>query len=421
MSRLIQVRNKSRQESVTYNDGKALVTRYKGCYLTLLVGDNRLLSANLSEEAGERIGSVYIGKIKNIIQNIEACFVEISGGELVFMPFSQCRTPFLLNRSFQGKLLEGDELLVQIEREAMKTKQAAVTAHVSISGRLLAFSLGSSRAGISSKISPDRRKELKQLLYSSKITDEAGNLISLQEDLPAFGIVIRTEAQNTSDEELLEEYRNSLEKFIAFLRAASHRTCFTCVHSGPKPYLSAISRFSSREYTEIVTDQPELVEELKQFNAPVRLYEDTSFPLSKLYSINARLEEAVNSRVWLKSGGYLVIEPTEALTVIDVNSGKIEGRKDKQDTFLYINLEAAEEIALQLRLRNLSGIIIIDFISMSSRKHQDQLMQHLKNLVGRDTMKTAVIDMTPLGLVEITRKKEWKTLKEQLQHSINEL
>ena len=121
------------------------------------------------------------------------------------------------------------------------------------------------------------------------------------------------------------------------------------------------------------------------------------------------------SRVWLKSGGYLIIEPTEALTVIDVNTGKYEAGKDPQETYRRINLEAAEEVAIQLVLRNLSGIIIVDFINMQSASYNRELLNHLKALVQKDKVQTHVVDMTPLGLVEITRKKISKPLREQFR------
>ena len=144
-------------------------------------------------------------------------------------------------------------------------------------------------------------------------------------------------------------------------------------------------------------------------------YEDALLPLYKLYSVEARLSEALDRKVWLKSGGYLVIDRTEALTCIDVNSGKYVGKKSGDESYFHINLEAAEEIAVQLRLRNLSGIIIIDFINMKAKEKNRQLMNSLKKFLDKDPVRTSVVDMTPLGLVEVTRKKEKKSLWEQLR------
>ncbi|MGN1146841.1 MAG: ribonuclease E/G, partial [Lachnospiraceae bacterium] len=176
------------------------------------------------------------------------------------------------------------------------------------------------------------------------------------------------------------------------------------------------------DFDEIITDCADIYEELKNYAEEekrlsglklptVRFYQD-AYPLEKLYSVKTLLEGALNSRVWLKSGGYLVIEPTEALTVIDVNTGKYEAGKHSEDTFYAINMEAAEEIALQLRLRNLSGIIIVDFINMASEEKQKELLHRLTTLVKADSVKTSVVDMTPLGLVEITRKRINRPLSE---------
>ena len=143
-------------------------------------------------------------------------------------------------------------------------------------------------------------------------------------------------------------------------------------------------------------------------------YEETAPSLDSVYGLSKAFEEAGKERVWLKSGGYLVIQPTEALTVVDINTGKYTGKKKKDDTFLKINLEAARELARQLRLRNLSGIIVADFIDMDREEDKQTLMAVLASELKKDPVRTSLVDMTPLGLVEITRKKVQKTLAEQV-------
>ena len=177
------------------------------------------------------------------------------------------------------------------------------------------------------------------------------------------------------------------------------------------------------QFDTIITDDRQLYEETADFLktqypeelSRLQFYEDPRVSLSNLYGLSAKLKEATETRVWLKSGGYLVIEPTEALTVIDVNSGKYSGKKGIRDTFRMINREAALEIARQLRLRNLSGIILVDFINMEEADDRQELLEFLSAQLKRDPVKTALIDMTPLGLVEITRKKIRRPLKEQLE------
>ena len=172
---------------------------------------------------------------------------------------------------------------------------------------------------------------------------------------------------------------------------------------------------------EILTDDRELFEQMTEYfqenqpedTAKLRFYEDRLLPMEKLYSLDCHLKEALGERVWLKSGGYLVIQPTEALTVIDVNTGKFDGNKNQQDTFLKINLEAAREIAREIRLRNLSGIIVVDFINMDAAENRKLLMEEFASWLKRDPIKTTLVDMTALELVEVTRKKLRKPLLDQ--------
>ena len=152
----------------------------------------------------------------------------------------------------------------------------------------------------------------------------------------------------------------------------------------------------------------------------VRLYNDDMLSLSKLYSVEHRIENALSKHVWLKTGGYLIIEPTEAMTVIDVNTGKFDGNnKDREKTFYKINSEAVMEIARQLKLRNLSGIVIIDFINMEDENNRRELQKQLEKELAKDSVRTAFVDFTKLGLAEVTRKKIKRPLHEVLQHSNN--
>ena len=187
-------------------------------------------------------------------------------------------------------------------------------------------------------------------------------------------------------------------------------------------YLYSLQNLNQGQLDAIITDDLAIYEQIRDYLQEfqpencqkLRFYEDKLVSLNKLYSLDIRLQEALQERVWLKSGGYLVIQPTEALIVIDVNSGKSIAKKQAQEHYLKINLEAAEEIAHQLRLRNLSGIIIIDFIDMKSEEDNDTLMKSLRSYVRTDHVRVQVVDMTKLHLVELTRKKIKKSLKEQL-------
>lgn len=411
------------------DNGKLLFTRYKSRSCALLIQENRLTAAQFFPDSPSKIGAIYIGKVKNISKNIDACFVEIADREICFLPMKEVKTPFLLNRSYDGRILEGDELPVQVTRDAQKTKQASVTAHISLANEVFAISVGSDQAGFSGKLSKEQKKRLSQWLEEEGILQKgrlAGTPVlgsgSNMPPLPSIGLVVRTQAGSCDKQELLLSFRSLAAEFCTLLQTAAHRTCFSCLKEPPAAWQTVFDQLVyPYEYQEIVTDNRALYEQLTPYLAArlpeksLRLYEDNDFDLAKLYSLNSKMDTALNARVWLKSGAYLIIEPTEALTVIDVNSGKYEGKRASSEFFYHVNREAAEEIALQLRLRNLSGIIVVDFINMNSTAMEQELLEYLRTLVKRDKQKTLIVDITPLGLVEITRKKESKPLAEQLR------
>lgn len=235
--------------------------------------------------------------------------------------------------------------------------------------------------------------------------------------------MVRTNAGTlTDDTYLLEEWQMLEEKWNVLLSHAKSRTCYSCLYEEMPTYIKNLRDIYDNGYDEILTDQPDIYAKLKDYLAKfptknqeiLRLYQDKQISLSSLYGVPSKLETALGNRVWLKSGGYLVIDTTEAMTVIDVNSGKYESKKDAPSGAAYkINLEAAREIACQLRLRNLSGIIVVDFINMKKNDSMS-LFKQLKYFCSQDAVPTEVVDITALGLVEITRKKINKTLKEQL-------
>ncbi len=444
--------------------GRLLFTVYRGRRCALYIQNNRLTAASFFPEKPSRIGAVYIGKVKNMAKNIDACFVEIAGGEICFLSLKDTFVPYLLNRDYNGRLVEGDEILVQVVKDSHNTKKASVTTQISLANDSFSLSLDNRKAGFSSKLSKERKQELKELLtkksilqngylnqdisslldslfampqYGASVEHRTSGLEGLEDilpknkgiKLPPIGCVVRTKAGEESESELLRHFFSIAAQFIRLLYTAKYRSCFSCLKEAPADFEAVFQQFPLESGSpaepgwEIVTDLQALREPLAAYckkheiNVNVRLYQDDMLSLSVLYSIESRLETALASRVWLKSGGYLVIEPTEAMTVIDVNTGKYEAGKNPQETYLKINLQAAEEIAIQLRLRNLSGIIIVDFINMQSAASNKELLNRLKELVIKDKVLTNVVDMTPLGLVEITRKKINKPLREQFQVS----
>ena len=206
------------------------------------------------------------------------------------------------------------------------------------------------------------------------------------------------------------------------------RYAFSLLEESLPEYMQVLQNVYTEHLEEIVTDNKSLYEAVSSYaktafpeNTQIRLYEDKLLPLYKLYSLESALEHGLHEKVWLKSGGFLVIQQTEAFVCIDVNTGKFTANKEMEETFRKINLEAAAEIALQLRLRNLSGIILIDFINMKSPKHKKELMENLQAYLNRDPVKGTVVDMTSLNIVEVTRKKVRKSLTEEMKELAKEV
>ncbi len=404
---------KEEQTLQNLNNGKLIFTHYQSQKCALLLQQDRLIAAEFFTANPSKIDSIYIAKVKNVAKNIHAYFVEIANSEICFLPFKEASHPILLNRKYDGRILEGDELLVQVTRDAQKTKQAGVSTHIRLSNE--AFVLGSGDPGIafSSKLSEQQKCDIQKNIENIGIQS---SLFSLN-----YHLTIRTKTAAYEKEALKNSFYNLLETLETLLKTASYRTCFSCIKKAPSPLEAVFEHLVySHEYNEIITDDKNMYTELLAFikeslpDKTLRYYEDTGFSLSKLYSLESKMDTALNTRIWLKSGAYLIIQPTEALTVIDVNSGKYEAKKDNEEYIYKINLEAAEEIALQMRLRNLSGIILVDFINMKSATLKKSLIDNMKTFVKKDIQKTSVIDITPLGLMEITRKKGNKTLAEQL-------
>ena len=284
------------RKSTDCTEGKLIFTCLRERRAALLVNARGVAAIRVLRSDASKIGGIYLGKIQNVAKNIDACFVEILPGELCFLPLREAGAAYLTNRKADGTLKAGDELVVMVTRDAQKTKRASATAD------------------------PAR---MKQLLCKNGSTPE-----------------------------------NASEALQSLLEQADHKVYFTCLLKPSEAVYEVLEQMADpSEYSEILTDDPQIYRQLSEGDHPllkqksIRFYDDPAISLRLLYSLERGMEEALDTRVWLKCGGYLVIEPTEAMTVIDVNSGKNEAKKAGEDTYYQVNLEAAEEVARQLRLR----------------------------------------------------------------------
>ena len=372
------------------------------------------------------LDEIYIGKVQNIVKNISAAFVEIAPGTVCYLPLEDLKHPVYTKKGTSHNIQQGDELLVQVKREGIKTKAPAVTTNLTLHGKYALLTTGNTQISVSSKLPKEEKERLLRVVKDNSSADN-GSLEGMSAGECAYGWLLRTNAGGASPEVIKKDLLRLQTKYEELMKTAQYRTCFSCLLARPSAYLKRLSDLYTKEVDEILTDDRELFEQMTEYfqenqpedTAKLRFYEDRLLQMEKLYSLDCHLKEALGERVWLKSGGYLVIQPTEALTVIDVNTGKFTAGKKKEAAFLKLNQEAALEAARQIRLRNLSGIVIIDFINMEETESETQLLRTLDGALRLDPIRTTLVDMTKLSLVEITRMKKERPLHESVREAIN--
>lgn len=385
-----------------------LITRYLGRILTGLWEEDRPVSFQFYEEASDRLGNIYIGQVKRVVKNIQGAFVDLGGGFLCYLSLLESVKIYKSDGSFSEKVKEGDEVIVQVCKEAMKTKAAGVTAAWSLTGEYLVLTAQKKGIGVSGKIQDPAWKAAAKEALVDFASEE-------------YGWILRTNAYTAEFSEIRREAALLSGQYREVQKKARTRTCFSCLYQTPEAYVSEILGVREEGLEKILVDEKDLFDHLSTVlpalgsgKAEKLVYYEDTYPMKKLFSLETELERALGKKVWLKSGGYLVIEPTEALTVIDVNTGRNDVKKDPQETFFKINREAAREAARQIRLRNLSGIIVIDFINLKKEEDRERIYQELEQACRADPVKTTVVDRTKLELVEVTRKKIRRPLHEQI-------
>ena len=341
------------------------------------------ISENIEGEVSFNIGDIIVGRVENIVKNINACFVEIFPGIQAYLPLSANMDIVYTNGKPGGTPVMNDLILVQIAKLPTKTKSYSLTTDFTFIGKYAVLKPGIDKVHLSAKLKEeDDFDEIKKrfIPLGEKFARETGS-----------GAIIRKAAYGLSDKELEEV-----------------------------PEHLSLARDNLANIEKIMTDDNETYEEYKEYlhefsesdMDKLFLYRDEMMSLSALYSINTTLEKALAKKVWLKSGAYIVIEYTEALTIIDVNSGKaIAGKSTNVETFMKINLEAAREIADQLRLRNISGIIIVDFIEIPKAREKE-LLNAMESFLREDSTQSNVTDITKLGLMELTRRRMGRPIHE---------
>lgn len=397
---------------------KYIITEFNNMLCGFLMEDGKAKEIRCYDEESI-LGNIYVGRVSNIVKNINSAFIDIKKGLSCYYP---------LEEYLGDKLKIGDLLTVQINKEPIKTKQPSVTTKLSLTGEYVVVHQDDT-IGVSTKIKDNSKRDELKAVFDKAIRDFQGQ--QKCKDI-TYGGIIRTKAEDVSPETIYNETIKILCNLDEIIYKSNYATAYLCMYEKMPSYLQDIESMTgnnaskseikkddyveSSDSFEILTDLEHVIAKCQEYNVPApRLYDDAMISMRALFNLDTIIEKALNKRVYLKSGAYLIIEHTEAMTVIDVNSGKAIKGNNKEDKLFAINVEAADEIARQLRLRNISGMIIVDFISMSNSYNEEQLLKALRNAVYDDSVLTTVVDITKLGLVEMTRKRIRKPLYEVMK------
>jgi ribonuclease G len=374
------------------------------------------------------VGNVYLGKVSRVLPGMQSAFIDIGLDRAAFLhvadllpsiaakhskvkaepgePSSEASDPAL---AIEKQIFDGQSILVQVLKDPIGTKGARLSSQINIAGRLLVYLPQDQHIGVSQKIPPAQREALRQRLVT--LTESNG------------GFILRTNAEDATDEDLAEDIDYLRKTWQRIKTAASTRPPLTLLHEDLNLLQRVLRDLVDVQTQSIRVDSKEQTALLQQFAKefmPATLEKIQHYsgerPIFDLFNVDEEITRALGRRVELKSGGYLVIDQTEAMTTVDVNTGGYVGARNFDDTIFKTNLEAAQAIARQLRLRNLGGIVIVDFIDMSKDSHREAVLGEFRKQVAKDRVKTMVGGFSQLGLLEMTRKRT----RESLAHMLSE-
>lgn len=384
--------------------------------------ENGSLQEVCIERLGNRgiVGNIYKGKVNRVLPGMEAAFVDIGLERSGFLHVSDFdlgtgaeeEGEEVHRPSISDLLHEGQSLLVQVVKDPIGTKGARLTTSISVPSRYLVYMPNSSLIGISVKIEDEEERERLRSLLSNCMTENRTG-----------GCIVRTAAEGVLDEELNRDIKFLCTLWDSLLEQAKTAKAGTILHEDLPLAIRTLRDMVSNETDSVKVDSRETYQKLKNFarkyipDLPCNIeHYPGDRPLFDLYNVDDEIQRALGRKVELKSGGYLIIDQTEAMTTVDINTGAFVGHQNLEETIFKTNMEAAQAIARQLRLRNLGGIIIIDFIDMAMDEHKRQVLKSLEKYLDRDHAKTQVCEVSPLGLVEMTRKRT----RESLEHVLCE-
>ncbi len=384
----------------------------KATQIAVLEGRNLIehFVSRPSDDVAQIHGNIYLGKVQNVLPGMEAAFVDIGTpknavlyrGDVHF-DADDVEAPKgkQSNLRIEQMLKAKQTIICQVTKNPIGAKGARLTQEVSLPGRFVVLIPNSSTYGISKRLSDDERKRLRAILDRVKPKQH--------------GVIVRTAAEGVTDQEVEQDVRRLVDQWDQIEALAKRSQAATLLYREPDMAVRVIREELTSDYRGVVIDDPALYESVRDYVSSispeladrVELFDpaEEDLPLFERFHIHEQLHKALDRKVWLPSGGSLIIEHTEALTVIDVNTGKNVGTSSLEETVFRNNLEAAVEIARQLRLRDVGGIIVVDFIDMEIRPNRDEVTRVFREALARDKTRTQVFEISELGLCEMTRKR----------------
>lgn len=418
VQRLIKPRPKSHKEVII--NSESLETR------VAVLEEGKLEEFNIERTTEERlVGSIFKGKVRNLEDGLKAAFVDIgfeknaflhywdivpsnfdSGVEIVDRGERKRDRPRITQKDIPRLYPPGSDIIVQVTKGPIGTKGPRVTTNLVLPGRYLVLLPNSDQSGISRKIeNQEERQRLKKILRSLSIPE-------------GMGVIIRTVGEGQQLRYFIRDLALLLDEWNGIQERIKKQPSATCVFQEPDLVERTVRDFLTEDVERIVVDRVEQYDRMREMISKisrrsaekVKLYSEHA-PVFDRFNITRQLESTFSRQVHLKSGGYIVVDETEALVAIDVNTGRHKSGKDQESTILKVNLEAAEEICRQLRLRNMGGLIVLDFIDMKSRRDQQAVYQRMKDGLRRDKAKTHILPISQLGLMEMTRQRHTESVR----------
>jgi ribonuclease G len=388
--------------------------------------DGKLEEFNIERTTEERlVGSIFKGKVRNLEDGLKAAFVDIgfeknaflhywdivpnqfdSGVEIVEREGKRRDKPKITQRDIPRLYPPGSEIIVQVTKGPISTKGPRITTNLVLPGRYLVLLPNSDQSGISRKIeSQEERKRLKKILRELAIPD-------------GMGVIMRTAGEGQQLRYFVRDLALLLEEWHGIQERMKSQPMATCVFQEPDLIERTVRDFLTEDVERIVVDNQKAYDRMREMISKIskrsankiKFYTEAQ-PVFDRFNISKQLENTFSRQVHLKGGGYIVIDETEALVAIDVNTGRHKGSRDQEATILKVNLEAAEEITRQLRLRNMGGLIVLDFIDMKSRRDQQSVYSRIKDGLRRDKAKTHILPISQLGLMEMTRQRHSESVR----------